>query len=130
MYWKKKLKPILNKYFYKYPKQYSLIFLGAYLFLISLTIFHYHHYDFRQGNYNLEQIPGSQSPNPFDKFSDVNGECIVAHFSNTIDNINYVPFLSSEAANTGFYFSLNTHDKVPKYVINYINHLRAPPQFS
>ncbi len=117
----------MTDYFNKYTKQYSYIFLGAYLFLISLTIFHYHHYDFHQGDYNLEQIPESQTPNPFDKFSDVNGECIVAHFSNTIDNINYVPVLSSEAANSEVYLSLNNDNKVPKREFGYKHHLRAPP---
>jgi hypothetical protein len=117
----------VNKYFYKYKSHYSSIFLGAYLFLISLTIFHYHHYDFRQGNYNLEQIPESQSPNPFDKFTDVNSECIVAHFSNTIDNINYVPVISSEIADYCVFISLNKNNNVPKQEYNYKHHLRAPP---
>ena len=80
--------------FNKYIKQYFTIFLGAYLFLISLTIFHYHYYDFHQGHYNIEQFPESQTPNPFDKFTDINSECIVAHFSNSIDNVNYVPVLT------------------------------------
>ena len=114
-------------HFYKYIKFYSYIFLSAYLFLISLSVFHYHHYDFQQGNYKLEQVPESGIPNPFDKFSDVNGECIVKHFISSIDNINYVPFLCSEAVNIEYSFSLNTHDKVPKQEINYINYLRAPP---
>lgn len=114
-------------YFNKNIKQYSYIFLSAYLFLISLTIFHYHHYDFKQGNYNLEQVPESQVPNPFDKFTDVNGECIVAHFSNTIDNINYIPVLSSEAANSEIFLSLKNDNKVPKREFSYIYCLRAPP---
>ncbi len=114
-------------YYNKYTRQYSYIFLSAYLFLITLTIFHYHHYDFQQGNYKLEQNSESQTPNPFDKFTDVNGECIVTHFSNSIDNINYVPVLSSETANCEVYFILDNHNKVPKQEFNYKHNLRAPP---
>ncbi len=114
-------------YFNKYKRQYSFIFLGAYLFLIALTIFHYHHYDFQQGNYKLEQTPQNQTPNPFDKFFSLNGECIVAHFINTIDKINYVPVLSSEAANNEVCLLLNIQDKIPKQEFNYKHHLRAPP---
>ncbi len=118
-------------YFHKYIKFYSYIFLSAYLFLISQSVFHYHHYDFQQGNYKLKQVPESGIPNPFDKFSDVNGECIVIHFISSIDNINYVPFLSSEEVNIECYLLLNKHEKAPIQDFKYINHLRAPPpQFS
>ena len=117
----------MKNYFNKYRKQYSYIFLPAYLFLISLTIFHYHHYDFRQGNYNLEQIPVNQTPNPFDKFSDINGECIVAHFSNSIDNISYVPVISSEIADYNIYLPIKKNNRIPKQEIHFKHHLRAPP---
>lgn len=117
----------MTNFFNKYTKEYSYIFLAAYLFLISLTIFHYHHYDFQQGHYNLEQIPESQIPNPFDKFSDVNGECIVTHFSNTIDNISYIPIISSEIADYNIYLPLKKNNRVPKQEFNFKHRLRAPP---
>ena len=117
----------MNKYFNKYTKQYSYIFLAAYLFLIALTIFHYHHYDFQQGNYNFEQVPENQTTNPFDKYFALNGDCIVLHFTKTIDNINYVPVLNSESVNIEIYLSLNTHNRVPKLQINNNHYLRAPP---
>ena len=117
----------MKKYFCKYTRQYSYIFLTAYLFLISLTIFHYHHYNFLQGNFNLEQVPLNQPPNPFDKFADVNGECIVTHFTNSIDNFNYIPVFSRYAADTGINFSLFGNNKVSKQEFNYKHHLRAPP---
>lgn len=117
----------MKKNFNKYKRHYSYIFLGAYLFLISLTIFHYHHYDFWQGNYNLEQTPQDQSTNPFDKFFNLTGECIVSHFINTIDNISYVPILTSESINSEIYFSLCNRNKIPKQEFNYKHHLRAPP---
>ncbi len=117
----------MKKYLYKFTRQYSYIFLYAYLFLISLTIFHYHHYNFQQENYNLVPVPESQTPNPLDKFSDVNGECIVAHFSNSIDNINYVPIFNSEIANSEVCLSLNSDNIFPKLEFNYKHHLRAPP---
>jgi hypothetical protein len=117
----------VKDYFSKYTGKYACIFLGAYLFLILLTIFHYHHYNFQQGNYKLEQIPESQSPNPFDKFSEVNGECIVSHFANTIYNINYVLILNSEIANSEVCLSLNSDNIFPKLEFNYKPYLRAPP---
>lgn len=117
----------MNKYFNKYRKQYSFTFLGAYLFLISLTIFHYHHYNLQQGNYNFEQVPQDQSTNPFDRFFNLNGECIVEHFISTIDNISYFPALRSETINREVYLSLNVQNKVPKQEFNYKHHLRAPP---
>ncbi len=114
-------------YLNKYAKPYSYIFLSAYLFLVSLTIFHYHHYDFQQGNYELEQSPEHQTTNPFDKYFELNGECIVAHFTNTINNFNYVPVLSSEAANHKVYFSLIYNSKLSNQKYNYNHYLRAPP---
>ena len=116
----------MNKYFNKYTKQYSYIFLSTYLFLVSLTIFHYHHYDFQLGNYNLEQTQENQTPNPFDKFTDVNSECIVVHFSTSVVNINYVPIFNTKIENKEVYLSLR-NNKVPKQEFNYKHHLRAPP---
>lgn len=114
-------------YFNKYAQLYSYIFLSAYLFLISLTIFHYHHYNFQAGNYKLTQSSENHTHNPFDKFSDVDSECIVSHFSNTIDNISYVPIFSSKNADCDFFLLLKNNDKVPKQEFNYKHHLRAPP---
>ena len=114
-------------YLNKYAKLYSYVFLSAYLFLVLLTIFHYHHYDFQQGKFNLEQSPEHQNTNPFDKYFELNGECIVAHFINTISNINYFPVLSSEAANHKVYFSLVYNSKLSKQKFNCSSQLRAPP---
>jgi hypothetical protein len=114
-------------YFSKYTRQYVFIFLSAYLFLISLTIFHYHHYNFQQGIYNFEQVPKDQPANPFDKFFNLNGECVVEHFVSTIDKINYVPALSPETANIEVDQLLNNHNKVPKQEFNHNPQLRAPP---
>ena len=116
----------MNNYFNKYSKQYSYIFLSAYLFLISLTIFHYHQYDFTQGNYWLEQSHENQTPNPFDKFTDVNGECAVVHFSNSVVNIYYVPIFNTKIESSEFYLSIR-NNKVPKQEFNYEHHLRVPP---
>jgi hypothetical protein len=116
----------MRKYVYKYSRHYSYLFLSAHLFLIGLTVFHYHHYNFQAGNYNFE-LNGKENPSPIDNLVDVNNECIVSHFSNTISTTNYVPVIISEKNNNKTYFTLENKDKSPYHILYKHSLLRAPP---
>ena len=72
----------------KYRRKYAYAALFSYLFLVSLTIFHYHHVDMVEGNYSVESSSGTEQ-SPFDKLIDVTHECTVQQFAGTVINLNY-----------------------------------------
>jgi hypothetical protein len=116
----------MQKYIYKYYRQYTYLFLSAYLFLIALTIFHYHKYNFQEGNYDFE-LNTKENASPIDNLADVNSECTVSHFSNTISNSSYAPVVIPERNNDKTYFVLENKNELPYQILYKHNPLRAPP---
>ncbi len=114
-------------YLSKYRKHYSYLLLAGYLFIIALSIFHYHHINLRNGNYQVESNTDKESSIPLDKLVGLDNECIVSHFASTISFINYFPIIFYSAdANQTFSFLENPSKLI--YVILFRNNpLRAPP---
>ncbi len=117
----------MSKYIYKYSRYYGYLFLSAYLFLIALTVFHYHNVDLLEGNYRLESSSTSCAAGSFDRLIDLNHECLITQFSSTVLNINYTPKLFSRKNDSKVYFLLDRHNRLPYHVLSKHSLLRAPP---
>ena len=117
----------MRNYIYKYSRYHGYLFLSAYLFLISLTVFHYHNVDILEGNYRIESDSGNSAATPFDRLIDLNHECLVTQFSSTVLNINYAPMLFSRKYVNKVYFLLDRHNRLPFHVLFKHSLLRAPP---
>ena len=111
----------------KYRRKFASVVLVSYLFLVSLTIFHYHHVNIQNGNYRLENNCGATGSNPLDKRDDLTHECTIQQFANTILNYSFTTVFNI-IENTGKQdFSLNEilpPTSLPHYNSN--PH-RAPP---
>ena len=116
----------MQKYICKYSRYYSYLFLSAYLFLIALTIFHYHNVDLKEGNYQIE-CAGNTASGPLDKLIDLHHECLITQFSSTLLNINYAPKLFSRKYDNKVYFILDRQNRLPHHFLSKHNLLRAPP---
>ncbi len=117
----------MNYHFDKYQKHYSYLFLAAYLFLLSLTVFHYHHIDITSNNFKIETDTGLNSGGPFDKLVDINHECMIQQFTRTVLNYSF-------NANLAVQKYIEPQVFAPKEIKTFPNHnhfncnpLRAPP---
>jgi hypothetical protein len=117
----------MQSYIYKYKKEYSYLLLSGYLFLVGLSVFHYHHINLENGNYKVESSQQGNSEIPIDKLLGLDNECIVTHFASTISNISYVPKIVSGIDNNEVYISFENPDKLPHIKLSKNNLLRAPP---
>jgi hypothetical protein len=114
-------------YISKYRKHYSYLLLSGYLFLVALSVFHYHHIDILKGNYQFNSLSGENASAPIDILVGLDNECIVSHFASTISSINYFPenYFRYEASKT--YTSFESPGKLFCVVLFRNNPLRAPP---
>jgi hypothetical protein len=114
-------------YISKFRKSYTYLLLAGYLFVIALSVFHYHHIDILKGNYQIDSLPGENASAPIDVLVGMDSECIVSHFASTISFSNCFPeiYFSQDASKT--YTSLETHDKLFFVILSGNNPLRAPP---
>ncbi len=116
---------LLNKY--RKIIAYSVLF--AYLFLISLTIFHYHHVDIQTGNYKLSNNVNRTNSNPLDSRDDLTHECMVQQFASTVIDYNFTHVFNFIQQNAEQNFSfLSIINSQPKPLYNSNQH-RAPPNF-
>ncbi len=76
--------------YHKYRKEFAAVMLLSYLFLISLSICHYHHVDIIEGNYSLENGCAGTDSNPFDKLIDSTHECMIQQFAHTVLDYNHI----------------------------------------
>jgi len=117
----------MSNYIYKYKKRFSYLLLLVYLFVVALSVFHYHQIDIRNGDF---QVSGSQDKNnsvPIDALAGLDAECIVTHFISTISSVNYFPEISYTGSDNQVFTSLEHPDKLC-YVVSFGNNpLRAPP---
>lgn len=108
---------------YHHLPQWSLLL--AYVFLIGLSIFHYHHYDINALNILADEPVQSASSN--DLIQDYTGNCIIHHFSSNLLNYfysssaisDYKPPVSDFLILPEFQFSSTAFRSSPS--------LRAPP---
>ena len=114
----------------KYRKRYITALLLPYLFLVGLSILHYHHVDIQLGNYKIERHVNEGTANPLDSRDDLTHECVIMQFARTVLNYSFSSTLSF-IKNTGeenfqlvkvFSFSFKLHYNS--------NPHRAPPSFS
>ena len=117
----------MQNYLYKYKRHYSSLLLSGYLFLVALSVFHYHHINLQNGNYKIESNSQANSDAPIDKILGLESECVVTHFAGTISIISYVPKIISGIDNSAVYISLENYDKLLYTKLSKNNLLRAPP---
>lgn len=114
---------LLNKYRKKIT--YSVLF--PYLFLVSLTIFHYHHVDIQNGNYKFENDVSRTNSNPLDSRDDLTHECMVQQFASTVIDYNFThvfKFVQKYYKQDYSFFNIISLQPKPHYNSN--QH-RAPP---
>ena len=78
--------------------------LFSYLFLVSLTIFHYHHVDMNEGNYAFANYSDT-GESPFDKIIDLTHECMIQQFAGTVINLTHLDGLNLLRLNNSEKFS-------------------------
>ncbi len=78
----------------KYRRQYSTALLLPYLFLVGLSILHYHNIDIQNGNYKLAKQVNDGKPNPLDPRDDLTHECTIMQFASTVLNYSFSSVLS------------------------------------
>jgi len=111
----------------KYRQRYAVTLLLPYLFLVGLSIFHYHNIDIQNGNYKLINHTNEGRTNPLDSREDLTHDCTIMQFANTVLNYNFTSVLGF-IKNTGVEnISVNV-----KVYFNYELHFnsnphRAPP---
>lgn len=113
----------------KYRKIIAFSVLITYLFLVSLTIFHYHHVDIQNGNYKLENDVNRTNSNPLDSRDDLTHECMVQQFASTVIDYNFTHvfnFIQQNGKQDYSFFSIVNFQPKPYYNSN---QLRAPPKF-
>ena len=111
----------------KYKRRSSYVLLLTYIFIFTLSVFHYHHIDLKNGNYYYTEESEKQSGISIDEIVGLSNECIVTHFTSTISNLNYFPEIISGENNHGVYTSLESPHKISFVVLFRNNPLRAPP---
>ncbi len=114
---------ILNKY----RKKITYFVLIPYLFLVSLTIFHYHHVDIQNGDYKFENEFSGRNSNPLDSRDDLTHECMVQQFASTIINYSFTGvfnFVQEYGTQDYSFFKITSLQTKPLYNSN--QH-RAPP---
>ncbi len=112
---------------YKYKKRFSYLLLLVYLFVVALSVFHYHQIDIRSGNYQLNSSRDKNTAVPVDALVGLDAECIVTHFTSTISSINYFPEISRAGSDSRVFSFLEQPDKLSYVVLFRNNPLRAPP---
>lgn len=112
--------------FHKYRKRYASIALFSYMFLVALTIFHYHHVDLQEGHYSIESGQETEA-GPFDKIIDLTHECTIHQFANTVINFNLVADLNLLKVTSEHESSLIEIVKQPTNPHYNSNPHRAPP---
>jgi len=115
--------------YHKYRKEFAALTLLSYLFLVALSIFHYHHVDILEGNYALESSFPDTGSNPFDKLIDSTHECTIQQFASTVINYSFTNVFDIVITDRGQSFNKNKPlllESEPHYNSN--PH-RAPPLF-
>ncbi len=113
--------------YHKYRKQYAVIMLLAWLFLVALSIFHYHHIDIQEGNFRIETGSASTSSNPFDKEVDLTHECIIQVFAHSVLDYNFKTTFDFLGISSGQEFNYKEIVRSPSNPHYNGNPLRAPP---
>ncbi len=110
----------------KYRKHWAYLLMGGYIFLVALSIFHYHNIDLRNGNYQVTSH-SEKNTAPIDVLAGLDNECIVSHFASTISSINYFPEIFYSSDENQLYTFLENPRKLLCVVLFRNNPLRAPP---
>ena len=117
------------KLLYKYRNKYTAALLLPYLFLVGLSILHYHNVDIQIGNYKLVNQTNDGTTNPLDPREDLTHECTIMQFATTVLNFNFSSVLSF-IKNSGVENISFTTETNYTYVTHFnSNPHRAPPAF-
>lgn len=113
--------------YHKYRKEFAAVMLLSYIFLVALSIFHYHHVDILEGHYTLESSFPETGSNPFDKLIDSTHECTIQQFAHTVLDYNHIKVFNL-VQNTGEQkYSPKEISQHPFNTDYYNNPRRAPP---
>lgn len=113
--------------YHKYRKQYAVTMLFAYLFLVSLTVLHYHHIDIQEGNFKIETGCADTTTNPFDKEVDLTHECTVQVVAHSVWDFNFNTTFNFVIVIGEQQFTINEIVQSPSNPHFKNNPLRAPP---
>jgi hypothetical protein len=113
-------------YISKYRRHFTSLLLGGYIFLVALSIFHYHNIDLRNGNYQVTSH-SEKNTAPIDVLVGLDNECIVSHFASTISSINYFPEIFYSSDENQLFTFLENPRKIFYVILSRNNPLRAPP---
>lgn len=116
----------MTKKIIKYKRFISSTFLFSYIFLIALSVFHYHHVNIQNDSYKIVNEKSSEA-NPFDKLVDLTHECTIQQFASTVSNYNHVVPLASIRNIGEQCFTLSEYKKNLFSSTDENNPLRAPP---
>jgi len=110
----------------KYRNKFAALMLLSYLFLVGLSVFHYHHVDIRNGNFELSSDNNSGS-SPFDKLVDLTHSCVIQQFANSVLNFSFTSVFNCVKLNgvENISFSLKQNYTYDPHFNS--NPLRAPP---
>ncbi len=117
----------MQKIYQKYQRAFGISLLIPYLFLVAVTIFHYHHVDIRAGNYGISNSTAQGNDSPFDKLIDLSHNCSVQQFSGTVLNFTYVVSYNTEKNKFVQSVSIIQNEKLILQTDSKDNSLRAPP---
>lgn len=117
----------MSSKFNRHTRFYATIFLSAYLFLVTLTIFHYHHFDYQTNLFKIENRTDRGNEDIFGKLVDSTNECIVFQFTGTVLNYSYFGTLVSARFFSPQIIKLKEIYKLPSKPKFNDNQLRAPP---
>ena len=111
----------------KYRKKYAALMLFSYLFLVTLSILHYHHVDIQEGNYYFISNTQNGGSGPFDKLIDGTHECTIQQFASTVLDYDYIftPLQINNAGEEEFKVNKIIFHQVKPYYQS--KRLRAPP---
>ncbi len=114
---------------YKYRRKYAALLLFSYLFLLSLTVLHYHHVNLDKGDVRVE-LDGGGGTSPFAKIIDLTHECTVQQFANTVLNYSFTGVFNVIENRGGQEFLFDEPTRIPIKSYFNSNALRAPPAIS
>ncbi len=111
----------------KYRNKFAALMLLSYLFLVGLSIFHYHHIDIQTGHFEFADGNCNSTANPFDKLVDLTHTCVVQQFASTVLNYSFISIFDSIKINfiENISFSLKQNYPFAPHYNN--NRHRAPP---
>ncbi len=117
------------KFLEKYRRLYTAALLAPYLFLVGLSILHYHNIDIQNGNYKLVNQVNEGSANPLDPREDLTHNCTIMQFAGTLLVYNFSSVLGF-IKNSGEEYLPSIAKITFIFVPHYnSNPHRAPPSF-